>query len=64
MGKMFRIGGKCPLTFSCLTWHLINLLLSGSGQWEREAAQQQSLQHLQSSQHVQLLKKTILLNYI
>lgn len=64
MGKMSRIGGKCPLTFSCLTCHLINLLLSGSGQWEREAAQQQSLQHLQSSRYAQLLKKIILLESI
>lgn len=61
---MFRIGGKCPLTFSCLTCYLINLLLSGSGQCEREAAQQQSLQHLESSQYIQLLKKIILLKYI
>lgn len=61
---MSRIGGKCPLTFSCLTCHLINLLLSGSGQCEREAAQQHSLQHLQSSQYIQLLKKITLLEYI
>lgn len=61
---MSRIGGKCPLTFSRLTCHLINLLLSGSGQCEREAAKQQSLQHSQSSRYTQLLKKIILLRYI
>lgn len=54
---MSRIGGKCPLTFSCLPCHLINVLLSGSGSGSGGSTAAE-LQHSQSSLCIQLFKKS------